>query len=174
MENENVENEKVTTRSIGIRFGLYGALARILLFAIAIVLNVNAFDGPVAWTGMVVGLVLIVLAHRQFKNDGNGYMDYGQGVGIGFWMGLVGTLIVVPIMYVYLNFIDSAPFDLFLEKQEETMIARGTPEQAIEMAMKWTKNIFWPMAVIGGILGSVIFALIISIFTKKSNPEMSI
>ena len=54
------------------------------------------------------------------------------------------------------------------------MIARGTPEQAIEMAMKWTKNIFWPMAVIGGILGSVIFALIISIFTKKSNPEMSI
>ena len=174
MENENTQSEKVTTRSIGIRFGLYGGLARILLFAVAIVFNLNAFNGPISWIGMGVGIVLMVLAHKQFKDDGSGFMDFGQGVGIGFWMGLIGTVVAVPVMYLYLTFVDSSPFDLFLSMQEEEMIAKGAPEQAIEMGLKWTKNLFWPMALVGGILGSVILALIISIFTKKSNPEMPI
>lgn len=174
MENENAQEVPVTTRSIGIRFGLYSALVRILLFAVAAVSSINAFNGPISWAGAVIGIAIMVFAHIQFKKDGTGYMQYAQGVGIGFWMGLVGTLITVPVMYIYLTFIDSSPFDLFLTAQEDEMIAKGVPDQAIEMGLKWTKNLFWPMAVFGGIIGSVIVALIVSIFTKKSSPEMPV
>lgn len=174
MENETAQTEKVTTRSIGVKFGLYGALCRVLLFAVAIAFGINAFDGPISWIGLVVGIVVIVLAHIQFKKDGDGHMEYGQGVGISFWTGLIGVLIGVPVMYIYLTFVDSAPFDMFLAQQEEKMIAGGAPQQAIDMGLSWTKKLFWPMAIIGGLIGSVIIGLIVSIFTKKSAPEMPI
>ena len=174
MENENPQETPVTVRSIGIRFGLYGALVRILLFAIAAVLGLNAFNGPISWVGAVIGIAIMVFGHIQYKKEGTGYMQYSQGVGIGFWMGLIGTVIVVPIMYIYLTFIDSSPFDLFLRMQEDEMIAKGVPDQAIEMGISWTKKLFWVSAIFGGIIGSVILALIVSIFTKKSSPEMPV
>jgi len=174
MENENANEEKVTVRSIGIRFGLYSAIVRILLFAVAAAFSINAFNGPIAWAGLVIGIAIMFFAHKQFKDDGNGYMDYSQGVVIGFWMGLIGTAIVVPLMYGYINFIDNTPFELMMNQQEEEMIAKGAPEQAIEMGLTWTRKLFWPIAIIFGPLGSVILALIMSIFTKKSNPEMPV
>ena len=174
MENENTPVEKITTRSVGVRFGLYNALIGILLFVIAIVMASNPFSNTWNWIGAGIGIVLIVLAHKQFKDNGDGFMMYGQGVGIGFWIGLISTLVSVPVLYIYIGFIDSSPFELFLREQEDKLIAQGLPDQAIEMSMSWTKNLFWVFAAIGGIVGSVIFALIVSIFTKKSPPEMPI
>lgn len=172
MENENTPEEKATTRSIGIRFGLYNALVGILLFAVAVVLSQNPFSTMWNWIGVIIGIGLIVYAHIQFKANGDGYMNFGQGVGIAFWIGLISTLITVPIMYVYLNFVDSGPLDLMFQEQEDKMIAQGMPSEAMEMGLKWAKNLFWPMACIGGIIGSTVIGLIVSIFTKKSRPEM--
>jgi hypothetical protein len=101
-------------------------------------------------------------------------MTYGQGVGIGFWIGLIGTIITVPLMYGYLKFIDTTPFDLFLQETEEKMIEGGAPSEQIEMSITWTRNLFWPMAFVMGILGSLFIALIVSIFTQKKSPEQII
>lgn len=171
MENENPILENPTTRAVGLKFGLFSALASILLFAIAISMNANPFKGIYNWIGTGVGIALLVLAHKKFKDDGDGYMEFGQGVGIGFWMG-VASILSIPFLFGYLNFVDNAPFELFLQQQEDDMIASGTPENIIEMSMKWTKKLFWPMAIVMGVLGSVVFALIVSIFTKKASPEM--
>lgn len=174
MENQEQQEEKATTRSIGIKFGLYNAVVGILLFAVAVVMNMNPFSGVMNWVGIVIGVALLVFAHIQFKANGDGYMNFGEGVGIAFWSGLISIVITVPIMYVYLNFVDGSPMELMLQEQEEKMIAQGVPEEGIEMGIKWTKMLFWPMAVIMGILFSVITGLIVSIFTKKSRPEMPI
>jgi Protein of unknown function (DUF4199) len=171
MENESTSTEKPTTRAVGLKFGLFSALAGILLFVVAIVMNANPFKGVFNWIGFAIGIALVVLAHKKFKDDGDGYMEYSQGVGIGFWIG-VASLISIPFMYVYLNYVDSAPFDLFLQNQEDEMINSGAPENIIETSMKWTKKLFWPIALVMGILGSVVTALIVAIFTKKANPEM--
>jgi hypothetical protein len=173
MENQEQE-EKVTTRSIGIKFGLYNALVGILLFAIAVVMNMNPFSGVMNWVGAAIGIGLIVFAHIQFKANGDGYMSFGEGVGIAFWIGLISTVITIPLMYVYLNFVDNSPMELMFQQQEEKMIEGGAPEEAIEMGLKWTKMLFWPFAAIGGIFWSVLSGLIVSIFTKKSRPEMPI
>jgi hypothetical protein len=137
-------------------------------------MNDNPFSSMWNWIGAGIGIVLIVVAHKQFKDNGDSYMNYGEGVGISFWIGLISTVITVPLMYAYLNFIDNSPFELFLQQQEEKMIEGGAPAEAIEMGLKWTKNLFWYMACIMGIIGSVITALIVSIFTQKKRPEMPI
>lgn len=174
MENDSAQTEKITARSIGIRFGVYNAVVGLLLFAVAIAINDNPFSDLWNWLGIGIGIALVVVAHIQYKSNGDGFMAYGEGVGIGFWIGLISTVITVPLMYVYFTFIDNSPFELFLQQTEEKMIAGGTPEEAIEMGMKWTKSLFWPIACIMGIIGSVITALIVSIFTQKKRPEMQV
>jgi hypothetical protein len=168
---ENIE--KVTTRSVGIRYGLYSALAGIILFLIPAMLGQNAFKGLWTYVGMAVSIVLFVLAHKYFKDEGDGFMSLGQGVGIGFWMSLVSVIIGGLFTYIYISFIDSSPFDLMLDENIAEMEKAGSPDNAIEMAQEWTKKLFWPLYFVFGIIGGVVFALIISIFTKKSNPETS-
>jgi len=59
------------------------------------------------------------------------------------------------------------------------MIERGMDEAAIEQAMEisapfMTAGSFAVVALIIGIIGYVIIGLVVSIFTQKRNPEMSI
>lgn len=59
------------------------------------------------------------------------------------------------------------------------MIERGMDDAAVEQAMEFsapfmTAGSFAVIALIFGIIGFVIIALIVSIFTQKRNPEMSI
>ena len=172
METET-STEKPSTRAVGLRFGLFNALAGVLLFAIAVTMNLNPFKGWFSWIGTAIGIGLVILAHKQYKDNGDGYMEYGQGVGIGFWMGVAATL-SIPFLFVYLTYVDGAPFELFLQQQEDDMISKGTPDNIVETSITWTRKLFWPIALFGGVLGFTIYALIVSIFTKKSNPEMPV
>lgn len=171
---EESTTPKPTTRDIGIRWGLISAGTSIVLFLIPALIAQNPFKGVWTWVGTGIGILLIVLAHKKFKDDGNGFMTFGQGVGIGFWMGLVSTIIGGLFTFVYISFVDAAPFDLMMDQNLEEMEKAGSPEQAIEMAQEWTRKLFWPLYFVFGIVGTVVIALIISIFTKKVNPETEI
>jgi hypothetical protein len=168
------EVSKPTTRDIGIRFGLISAGTAIVLFLVPALIAQNPFKGVWNWIGLVVGVVIVVLAHKKFKDDGDSFMSIGQGVGIGFWIGLISTIIGGGFTFIYLQFIDGAPFELMLEQNLEEMQKAGSPENAIDMAQEWTRKLFWPIYFFFGIIGSIFFALIISLFTKKNAPEESI
>jgi len=168
------ESTKPTTREIGIRFGLISTVIGIVLFLIPALMAQNPFKGVWNWVGTAVSIGLIIFAHKKFKDDGDGYMSLGQGVGITFWMGLVGTILGGAFTFIYINFVDPAPFEMMLQQNMEEMEKGGSPEQAIEMAQEWTRKLFWPIYVFFGIIGSVVIGLIVSIFTKKTNPEAEI
>ncbi len=168
---ENNEIEPATTRSVGVRFGLIVAVISIVLFIIPAVIGQNPFKGVWSWIGIVIGIGLLVFAHKSFKDDGDGFMNYGQGIGIAFWMALVSTLIAVPFMYAYISFIDVNPFELFMDQQQEEMAAKGTPENIIETSTEWTRKLFWPIALVMGLLFNIIIALIVTIFTQKKDPN---
>jgi hypothetical protein len=170
---ENVQTTApVTARSVGMKFGLYSGLVGLTIFLITVILGQNPFGGWWNWIGVAFSIALMFLAHKNFKeNNGDGYMSYGQGLGIGFWMTLISTILSISVMYIYLTFIDGSPMDLFLEEQVAKMEEQGQNEQAIEMAQTWTKKLFWVFALIGSIFWGMIIALILSIFTQKKAPE---
>ena len=168
---ENTQLETVTTRSIGIRFGLISTVISIVLFIIPAVMGQNPFKGVWNWIGIAVGIGVLFFAHKTFKDDGDGFMSYGQGIGIAFWIALVSTLVAVTFMYVYISFIDSAPFEIFMDQQLEEMELKQVPEDMIEKSQEWTRKLFWPLAFVMGIVGSIIIALVVTIFTQKKNPE---
>lgn len=167
------DSQPISTREVGIRYGLYSGGIAMVLFLIPALIGQNPFQGLWNWIGIPVTLALFVLAHKYFKDEGDGFMSFGQGVGIGFWISLLGTVVGGLFVYVYITFIDSSPFDLFLDETRFNMEEQGTPEEAIDMALTWTKNLFWPIYAVAGIVGGVVLAMIVTIFTQKKEPEQT-
>lgn len=73
----------ISTRSVGIRYGLIMGVIGIALFVVFIVADVD-IQGPARWLNVLVLAVLIFLAHKHYKDNGDGFMTIGQGTGIGF------------------------------------------------------------------------------------------
>ncbi len=164
----------VTTRSAGLTYGLYSAGVSIAVFVILALLGMNPFGGGYNYIGTVAAIVLLVLAQKYYKDNGDGFMSYGQGFGIGFWFGLAGVLLGIGFMYIYIEFIDHNPMDLMMADQAAKMQEQGAPDETIETAQEWTKKLFWPIALAGGLFGNMIVAAIVTIFTQKANPEMPV
>jgi hypothetical protein len=180
MENKNQVNDQindkspsVTTRSVGVKFGWISALIGIALFLVPVILNQNPFKGVWNWIGTGVSIAIIIIAHKSFKDSGDGFMSYGQGVAIGFWMTLVSTILTLAVMYVYLTFIDTTPMDLFYEEQQTAMEEAGQSDEAIQIAMEWTKKLFWIIGTCAAFFGGMLFTLILTIFTQKKAPEQA-
>ena len=168
------ENETtVSTRSVGIKFGLISGLISITLFLVTAIAGMNPFQGVLNWIGIAISIAVLFLAQKNFKDNGDGFMSYGQGVGVGFWVVLISSAISLTVMYAYLNFIDGAPMDLFYEEQATKMEEKGQSEEAIKIAMEWTHKLFWVFAIVGSIFWGMLIALILTIFTQKKQPEQT-
>ncbi|MGC1241757.1 MAG: DUF4199 domain-containing protein [Chryseosolibacter sp.] len=171
METHVNTTSSVTPRSVGVKYGLISALISVVYFLVLVLSGQNAFDNKWSWIGLIVSVALVVLAHKNFKDSGNGYMTYGQGVGIAFWIALVSVVINFSLTYAYVNFIDASAMDMFYEHQTEQMSMQGMQDEQIDMAISWTKTLFWPMYLFMGLFFGVLVGVIVSIFTQKKNPE---
>ena len=175
---EQDQTTLVTPRSAGIRYGLIGAVISIAWFLVMTMAGMN-MQGPAQYVGWIVVVVLIVLAHKYFKDNGDGYMSYGQGVGIAFWYGLISGGIGSVFTYIYVKFVDPGFMDAIKDQQLEAFEKQGMSDAQIEQAMQFSSMFTKPemmlvMGLIGGIILSVIIGLIVTIFTQKKSPEMAI
>jgi hypothetical protein len=168
---ENSNTLTITTRSAGIKFGVISGAVGIAIFLIAVVTGANPFEGVWNWVNIAVSIVLLFLAQKSFKDAGDGFMTFGQGMGIGFWYTIVGSVLSIAVMYVYISFVDTDMMEMVFEQQALKMEEQGQSEEAIEIGMEWTRKLFWPIAFVFGTLGGLFFALILTIFTHKKNPE---
>ncbi len=167
---------QVTTRSVGVRFGLIAALVGIAYFLVMNVAGIDMTQGFWNWVGYAITLTFVILSQKQFKEKGDGYMSYGQGIGIAFWMGLVSAVISSIFTYIYIKFIDTGFLQLVKDRQIEAMQQKGMSDEQIDQGMKMAAMFMTPeamliMMLIGGIIATIIIALIVTIFTQKKNPE---
>lgn len=176
METQVNTGSGATTRSVGIRFGLIAALVSIAYFLVLNVSGINMASGAWSWIGYAMTLALIVLAQKQFKDNGDGFMSYGQGIGIALWMGIVSSVISSIFTYLYIKFVDSNFLELVKERQIEAMQAQGMSDEQIDQGMKFASMFMTPefifiTGLIGGIVITLIIALLVTIFTQKKRPE---
>ncbi|WP_343030474.1 DUF4199 domain-containing protein, partial [Fulvivirga aurantia] len=69
-----------------------------------------------SWVGLIPTIALIVMAHNQFKSEGDGFMSYGQGLKIGMLVVLISSIISTVFFYVYIKFIDDTFIAAIREK----------------------------------------------------------
>jgi len=155
----------------GVKYGLISSLISIIFFLALVLMGLNAFDNKWNWIGLIISVIILILAQKEFKDKGDGFMSYGQGVGIGFWIALVSILIGGVFTLLYTTVIDTTVMDLFYDVQREKMEEQGMPDEQIDMALSWTGKLFWPIYFFFGIFFGVLVAVIVTIFTQKKNPQ---
>ena len=173
---ETSESPAITPRSTGIRYGIILGTISIAYFLIFVITDMDMSKGLGRWGTSLIAIVIVFLAHKYFKDNADGFMSYGQGVGIGFWVGLVSAVIGNLFTYIYVKFIDDGFIATIRENALRDMENQGQSDEQIEMAMKFV-NIMTgaeALVLIGlffGILMLVIIALIVSLITQKPQPE---
>ena len=172
----NSESPAITTRATGIRYGVIMGTISIVYFLIFVIADLDMSKGIGRWGTTLISIVIIYLAHKYFKENGDGFMSYGQGVGIGFWVGLVSAVIGNAFTYIYVKFIDDGFIAKIRENALREMEDKGQSDEQIEMAMKVVNFMTGAEALllIGlffGVLVLVIIALVVSLITQKQQPE---
>lgn len=175
MEQENA-TPSVTTRSAGIRFGLISGVVSIVYFVAMTSLGINIGQPPISYISWIFPIVFVWLAHNYYKTNGDGLMTYGQGIGIAFWMSLIGGLISSVFTYVYIAFIDPSFIDMIQQAQIEAMQEKNMSQEQIDQAMKFAGMFTSPGLIavfgfIGNIITTVIVALLVTIITKNTSSS---
>jgi hypothetical protein len=173
------ETPTLTTRQVGVRYGVIYGVISIAYFIILMMSNIDMSQGFGRWGGSIIAIVVVFLAQKYFKENGDGFMTYGQGVGIGFWIGLLASVISSIFTYIYAKFIDTGFIKMIREKAITDMEANGQSDAQIDAAMPYVEmftsaEALLLMGLFFGILTLVVIAVIISIFTQKPQPETSI
>lgn len=168
--------EAPTVKSVAMKWGLILGLISIAYFLIVTLGNLQAVSG-INLIGLIPSIIIIYLAHKEFKDNGDGYMSYGQGLGLGTLLALISSLISAVFAYVYIKFIDTTYFDTVKDIQIAEMQKNRMSDSEIETAMGFTEGfmnaeVTFIFGIVMGVLAGFIISLIVSAITKNSNPEL--
>jgi hypothetical protein len=156
----------------------YGLIEGVLGFAVSIAATLGHIR--VSWVPTVVSIallvVLMVLAHREFKKTHEGMMTYGQGLGSGTLLAVVGAAVSGVLLYIYVSYINTGYIDAIKQVQQAALAQRGITGAQAQQAQAFTSMFLTPVGIvvsslIGGVILGFIVALIVSIFTQKSDPR---
>ena len=171
---------KATVSQIALKYGLYLGLIFIIISIIFEFMDLDMqTQQKVGYVNYIIALVAIIFAHKAFKEDGDGYMSIGQGIGIGTLLCLISGVLSAIFTYVYIKFIDDSMLTKIKDAQIAELEKRGMSDAEIEQAMK-VAGFFTSaeMMIVWIILAMVfigfILSLIVSLFTKKVNTALEI
>ena len=97
--------EKISIPGIGIRYGVIACICMIIYFITMILLGL-ADNEVVRFGSHIFVIIAVVLAIGTFKRSRNGHMPYLPGLGIGFVVGLIGSVLYAAFIFLYAHFID--------------------------------------------------------------------
>ncbi len=169
----------VTTRSVGVRYGLIMAGISIAYFLTLALAGVDQTAGIARWASIIFYLAVIFLAHKNYKEQGDGFMAYGQGMGITFWLALVSSVIYSVFFYAYIKFIDSSFVETIKNNEIEKMQEKGMSDEQIDQAMGIASMFMTPEAMFGfglvfGTIMIVCIGLVVTAFTQNKNPDATV
>lgn len=162
-----------------LRFGLlYGAI-ECLWMLLMYVTGLNRLE--MAWVfrlpSLVVAVVCVMQAVKQYRlGEGNGFISFGKAFRTSLGVLITGSVIISVFTIIDQKFIDTTKMDVEFQRQIEKMEASGVPEESIDKAMEMREKFNQPswllsISLAGGVVFSLIMALILAAILKKENPE---
>lgn len=170
--------EKPSTARIALKWGLIIAITNIVYSTI---INMTGLwkNSMLSILGFLILIAGIVLALREFKTNNNGFMDFGEGFGLGTLMSTIVGMLGSAFSLIYTKFIDPTMMQQIQDFQIEKMEAQGLTdeqiEQAIEMGAKFSSpGMVFIIGVIMYLVLGAIFSLVISAIMRKSKPVFDV
>lgn len=97
--------KKISIPSIGLRYGIIASVLMIIYFIIIVLVGLSDVE-VVRFLSHIFIIVAVILAIGTFKRSRNGHMPYLPGLGIGFVVGLVASVLYAAFIFLYAHFID--------------------------------------------------------------------
>lgn len=170
--------EKVTIKQLGMKWGVILAL---ISFAYFMILNMAGLAGEDAYgyVGYIFTIVIFVLAHKAYKEEGDGFMSFGEGFKIGALVTIISSVISSILTYIYIKYVDGSMLEIIKDKAIADMEENGMSEDEIDTAMGFTEmfmnaEAMLIMGLIFGVIFGCIIALIVTAFTKNADPSMEV
>jgi hypothetical protein len=165
-------SNSVTARSAGVRYGFILGIVIVVYFLILTPFGIQITNGFWLWFKYVFIIAAIYFAQRHFKYNNGALMEFGQGVSIAAWAGLIFGAMDAVFRYVYLTFIDPSFIQKLKDLQIGEMQQKGLSETEIKQAVGIT-SLFMNVEFISfivflsAIVGAVVIGLVLSIFTRN-------
>ena len=172
------ENEKISVKDVSVKWGLILGIISIVLFLTIYFSGLLGESWP-SWIGAVISAGIIYMAHKEYKELGDGYMSYGKGLGVGTLTSVISSAVSSIFTYVYVKFINTDYATELLDITRYKMEDEGQSEDQIEMAMGMvekfmTAEAMLAMGLIAGIFFGFIISLIVSAITKNNDPSLEV
>jgi RsiW-degrading membrane proteinase PrsW (M82 family) len=158
---------------IALKYGLLqGVLSFFIFLGTALTGSRQNWSAAAVTTALLV--VLMVLAHREFKKTHDGMMSYPQGLGSGTLLSGWGALVKCVPVYIYVRYINTGYFAAAMRAQQAALERRGITGEQAQRALSITESMMTPVgtvviSLIAGVIVGFVVALIVSIFTHKGD-----
>lgn len=166
--------EQASTARVALK---YGVLASVVIMIYTTIINIaglsqNKVLSSLAFAFMIVA---IVLAMKNFREKNNGYMSYGEGLGLGTLVSAVMGLLSSAFTMFYMQFIDNTLLTQGMDKVREDMERKGMDDSQIDQAMELSQKFMSPgivfaIGVFGYVLTGLVISLIVAAIIRREKP----
>lgn len=166
--------QEPSTARIALKYGVITAVATIVYTTLLILAEKNQNQGLTS-LGLIILVVGMVYAMREFKAENTGYMSYGQGLGIGTLIAAISGLLNSTFTMFYTQFIDTNLMKKALDTAREDMERRGMSDEQIDAGMQFSEKMMSPgILFVAGIFFSIfigfIISLIVAAILRRNRP----
>ncbi len=170
------ESNNFTVKDAAVKNGIILGLV-LTIFSFILTFAGMVGNNYIGMLNYVFIAVFVILAQNSFKTNGDGFMSFSQGIGIGTIVTLVGSLLSTIIGYFYTKFVDDSMVQLARDKAIQDLEARGLSSAEIDQAMQFSDKllipeVMYPIAIVVTVIVGVIISLIITLFTQKKDPSL--
>lgn len=118
-----------------------------------------------------VMIVIIVLAQKNFKATGDGYMSYRQGFNVAFTTCLISVVVGIIFDLIYTSYIDPDIMLPVWEQSRQQLESQNMSDEQIETTLNFSKKIVWVAGFFTATIIAAVISLIVTLFTQKKNPK---
>lgn len=154
----------------GLIFGLISSIYSIMLYVFQ--LETNKFLPYLAWILIIAG---IFQAIKDYRTQNQGFVSFGQGLGIGTLTATIMGLIGGMLNTFYITVIDKTPLQRIADMMQENLEKQGLDDQQIENALEMSQKFQSPglmfvFSVLGSAFIGLILSLIVSAILQRKRP----
>ncbi len=153
----------------------WGAIGGLLSFIFTLITKFTGleddFSETLGWVStiftLIINVTILVLALREVREENDGFMSYGQGLGSSTLLGAIWGVIAGGFNYIYLQFIDQGVVQKQLDLARERLEDQGLTESQIEDAEKITKMMMGPgVQFVIVVLVTIVFMFILGLIVS--------
>lgn len=168
--------EKPSTARIALKWG--GILGLTLcVYTLILFLTNNVGNSLLGWISFAITVGGLVMAMREFRTRNGGFMNYGEGVGVGALTAAISGLLSSLFSTFYTTLIDTGVMQRVIEQTRVKLEDSGLSDEQIDQQMAFMEKFQSPgLTFLFGVLGAAFMGLILSLIVaavlrrKKTNP----